>query len=212
MLYDWCNLYDVAHTCTELAGTTATGKTTDSQVCRNQTFWERRSCNWDYLHRCTGHTPGQCVGEYVKCLDGSSEIKEAQYGHCDREEVMCNARSLKRWDQNVCVKDQYKCDGVVHCQGNEDEAKCTEVTNSSCENKWVTGEGFDGDCDKAYKPIPRHCEKEEEVMCTARDGKFAGKKICVEKKFQCDNYVLCEDIRVRRKRTGRMRRSQQLKR
>ena len=30
-------------------------------------------------------------------------------------------------------------------------------------------------------------------MCTARDGKFAGKKICVEKKFQCDNYLQCED-------------------
>ena len=48
--------------------------------------------------------------------------------------------------------------------------------------------------DKAYKPpTGGHCEKEEEVMCTARDGKFAGKKICVEKKFQCDNYLQCED-------------------
>ena len=30
-------------------------------------------------------------------------------------------------------------------------------------------------------------------MCTARDGKFAGKKICVEKKFQCDNHLQCQD-------------------
>ena len=30
-------------------------------------------------------------------------------------------------------------------------------------------------------------------MCTARDGKFAGKKICVEKKFQCNNFLQCED-------------------
>ena len=30
-------------------------------------------------------------------------------------------------------------------------------------------------------------------MCTARDGRFAGKKICVEKKFQCDNHLQCED-------------------
>ena len=30
-------------------------------------------------------------------------------------------------------------------------------------------------------------------MCTARDGKFVGKKICVEKKFQCDNFLQCED-------------------
>ena len=56
--------------------------------------------------------------------------------------------------------------------------------------KWVDGPK----CDKAYKPpIGGHCEKEEEVMCTARDGKFAGKKICVEKKFQCDNHLQCED-------------------
>ena len=37
-----------------------------------------------------------------------------------------------------------------------------------------------------------HCDGEE-VMCTARDGRFAGKKICVEKKFQCDNFLQCED-------------------
>ena len=30
-------------------------------------------------------------------------------------------------------------------------------------------------------------------MCTARDGRFAGKKICVEKKFQCDNVLQCQD-------------------
>ena len=32
-------------------------------------------------------------------------------------------------------------------------------------------------------------------MCTARDGWWAGFKICVEKRFQCDNYVQCEDAR-----------------
>ena len=30
-------------------------------------------------------------------------------------------------------------------------------------------------------------------MCTARDGRLAGWKICVEKKFQCDNYLQCQD-------------------
>merc|ERR1719336_800270 len=42
------------------------------------------------------------------------------------------------------------------------------------------------------RPTGIHCNGEE-VLCTARDGKFAGKKICVEKKFQCDNYLQCED-------------------
>ena len=43
-----------------------------------------------------------------------------------------------------------------------------------------------------------HCEKEEEVMCTARDGEFVGKKICVEKKFQCDKKkrIFTRDQRV----------------
>ena len=34
---------------------------------------------------------------------------------------------------------------------------------------------------------------EDELMCTARNGTLAGKKICLEKKFNCDNYVQCED-------------------
>ena len=30
-------------------------------------------------------------------------------------------------------------------------------------------------------------------MCTARAGRWAGHKICVEEKFKCDNYVQCQD-------------------
>ena len=32
-------------------------------------------------------------------------------------------------------------------------------------------------------------------MCTARDGFYAGKKICLKEKFRCDNYLQCEDGR-----------------
>ena len=32
-------------------------------------------------------------------------------------------------------------------------------------------------------------------MCTARDGRWAGRKVCLGKRFQCDNYVQCEDAR-----------------
>ena len=28
-------------------------------------------------------------------------------------------------------------------------------------------------------------------MCTARDGKLAGKKFCVPEKFRCDNFLQC---------------------
>ena len=30
-------------------------------------------------------------------------------------------------------------------------------------------------------------------MCTARDGKFAGKKVCLEEKYKCDNFLQCKD-------------------
>ena len=33
----------------------------------------------------------------------------------------------------------------------------------------------------------------EKLKCTARGGKLAGKKICLEEKFQCDNYLQCKD-------------------
>ena len=46
-LNGWCNHNSHAYKCTELAGTTATGKTIDPKMCGNQTFWERRSCNDD---------------------------------------------------------------------------------------------------------------------------------------------------------------------
>merc|ERR1712001_616829 len=31
----------------------------------------------------------------------------------------------------------------------------------------------------------------EKLMCTARDGMWAGKKICVPEKFRCDNFLQC---------------------
>ena len=33
----------------------------------------------------------------------------------------------------------------------------------------------------------------DDLTCTARDGEWAKKKICVGKKFLCDNYLQCED-------------------
>ena len=104
--------------------------------------------------------------------------------HCDGEELMCVAGGGKWTLQKVCVKEQYKCDQVRHCNYGEDEANCNQEVTSWCYGK---------DCDKAFKaPAGGHCDGEL-LMCTARDGRFAGKKICVDKKFQCDNYPQCED-------------------
>ena len=79
---DWCSTND-AYSCNELVGRTATGKTTDPLLCRNQSFWENKRCSNDdeYNLRCTGDTPGQCdTGN--GCVDKSSRIKMAQGGGC----------------------------------------------------------------------------------------------------------------------------------
>ena len=77
-LSGWCNPGSATHVCKELSGTTLTGHTNDPLLCRNQTFWERRSCSYDDMYRCTGDLPGQCTFKDEKCFDGSSEIKEAE--------------------------------------------------------------------------------------------------------------------------------------
>ena len=33
----------------------------------------------------------------------------------------------------------------------------------------------------------------EKLMCTAMAGILAGKKICLDEKYHCDNFVQCED-------------------
>ena len=84
-LSGWCNPFYTTHKCGELADTTLTGHTNDPLLCRNQTFWERRSCTYDDdMYRCTGDLPGLCAYKRggVKCLDGSSEIKEAKGVFC----------------------------------------------------------------------------------------------------------------------------------
>ena len=145
----WCQP-DPTHTCNELKGTTATGKTIDPQLCSNQSFWEHKKCTYYGWYRCTGDTPGQCGHIKIKdfaCKDGSSEIEPPQGGDCG-DDLMC--RAIKGfWESlNVCIKDQYKCDGVAHCHGEEDEANCIQNATEKC----------DSDCDKAHRaPSGGHC-------------------------------------------------------
>ena len=141
-----------------------------------------------------------------KCLDGSDEIKPAHDGHCEGGELMCKAgggkwvtRDGNKWGGlRVCIKDKYKCDGVRHCRNGEDEANCTQEVPkwcfySNCDKCKSMYKGY-RECEKAYNPpAGGYCEKEDDLMCTARDGKFARRTICVGKKFQCDNNLQCED-------------------
>ena len=38
----------------------------------------------------------------------------------------------------------------------------------------------------------KECE-EDNIVCTARDGYWAGREICLEKRYRCDNFLQCED-------------------
>ena len=113
--------------------------------------------------------------------------------------MRCRARGPIRFDysiwknKSVCIEDQYKCDGVIHCEGEEDEVNCTLTVTEKCECK--NGYCFyNTQCDKAYKgPDGGHCVEKDDLLCRARDGKWAGENICLKKKFLCDNYVQCED-------------------
>ena len=193
-LDDWCNPYEDVLTCDELKGKSATGKTNDPQVCRNQTFWEQRICNFENRYRCTGETPGQCAVDWrgQNCLDGSSEIKPAEGGDCGGE-LMCTARGGRWFGLKVCIKDQFTCDEVIHCRGEEDETNCSQqLINSTTLNTMIRCWGRR--CEKFYKPpASQHCENRRDLMCTARHGRYAGRSICLKENYKCDNYLQCED-------------------
>ena len=178
MVY-WCDPSRV-YSCEELAGKTTTGETFGPVMCRNQTFWEPLSCGREDFYRCTGDKPGQCVRKDDKCLDGSSEIKPAQGGDCGKD-LKCKGRRHSWWEGlDVCIEEQYRCYGIDQCNEKEDEIGCNnDPTYCYYEN-----------CDKYYKaPMGGHCEGDNDLVCTARSGRWAGRSICVGEKFQCDNYV-----------------------
>ena len=60
----------------------------------------------------------------IKCLDGSSEIKEAEDGHCDGEEVMCTARDGRFAGKKICVGKKFQCDNFLQCSDGKDEDMC----------------------------------------------------------------------------------------
>ena len=128
--YLWCSP-SYPYTCDELAGKTATGKTIDPQMCSNQTFWEKKSCNSERYYRCTGDTPGQCKydvegNDNEKYIDGSSEIKPSSEGGSCGEKVMCTSRDGKWAGRKICVEEKFKCDNYVQCEDAKDEDGCEE--------------------------------------------------------------------------------------
>ena len=144
------------------------------------------------------HCAGQCTltykGKERECHDGSSEIKppskKKEDGGCG-EKLKCTARGghLGKWKGlEVCIEEQYKCDGVLHCEAKEDEAGCNLEATERCEGK----DWREDNCTKSYTLPDGDCG-EDELKCTARSGRWAGEKICVGRRFRCDNHPQCLD-------------------
>ena len=188
ILRAWCSPHRGTYTCENLIGKTRTAKTIDHIMCSNQTFWEGISCGKGNFRRCTGITPGQCWHE-EECTDGSNSILPAQGGNCGKM-LRCTAHDQIGLDnRTVCIEDKYKCDGILHCKDKEDEKDCPRKNYQQC------GGNVLRKCIGSYKmPDGDHC-KNGDMMCTARDGRWAKKNICLGKKFLCDNHLQCEDGR-----------------
>ena len=107
--------------------------------------------------------------------------------HCG-EELKCVGRRYSRWEGlDVCIEDKLICDGIVHCEGEEDEMGCSEEAARKCEGRYYQGHK----CDQSYKQ-PGGGDCGENLKCIARDGRFVGRKICVPSEFICDNTLQCQ--------------------
>ena len=70
----------------------------------------------------------------------------------------------------------HRCTGNIPGQCGSTYAKCVDGSSSDIKEAQVG-----------------KCEQEDQLICTARVGRLAGKKVCLEKNFLCDNHVQCED-------------------
>ena len=87
---------------------------------------------------------------------------------------LCSNQSF--WDQRKCNYDYHRCTGATPGQCGSTPNTIHACKDGSSDIKPTQ----DGDCGK-------------DLMCRARDGKWAGENICLKKKFLCDNYIQCED-------------------
>ena len=119
--------------------------------------------------------------------------------HCEEEELKCFGKKGSRWGGlGVCIEEKYKCDGIVQCEGGEDEMGCSRNATKNCEGTSVgtrvpsDGYIFNGhECDKFYKQLLGGvCG--EKLKCIARDGRYVGIEICVPSDFICDNTLQCQ--------------------
>ena len=138
------------------------------------------ACNDTYGNpgfQCSEHSAG-CLGRYQWCNPTFSyschELKGKTSTGKTIDPLLCSNQSY--WDTQRCFSNDY----YVRCIG-DIPGQCTMKDSEYC---------IDGSSDIK---LAEDDDCGDVLMCTARDGKWAGRKICLEEKYRCDNYVQCTE-------------------
>ena len=136
--------------------------------------------------RSTGERPGHCWEAGSTAGDGSSNIRGIQDEDCEAEDTYCTLGPNALYLANLInLVNFYDClEENQICTSGDQAKKAGEgelQSKTACrEKKWR--------CAKSVKKS--ECEN---IVCTARDGLWAGQEICLERKYRCDNFLQCED-------------------
>jgi len=160
---------------------------------------------------------GKCPLWWFACKDGSRCISESWA--CDGYEGGCADKSnmfasqcndcaddhlfkCQQGELSLCINEQYKCDGIVHCDNAVDElmSECGNCSSTKFVCKWG---GQDVCLDKQYQcdgvvlcegasdellSVCGNCSDETKFTCN-----FLGQDTCLNKAdYQCDGIAVCE--------------------
>lgn len=87
--------------------------------------------------------------------------------------ILCANQSF--WEGRGCDEGDWRCTG-------DNPGQCWSEGHNKC---------TDGSSEIKLADEKEGCQ--DDLMCRARDGRWAGMKICLTKKFLCDNHIQCQD-------------------
>ena len=87
--------------------------------------------------------------------------------------ILCANQSF--WEGRGCDEGDWRYTG-------DNPGQCWSEGHNKC---------TDGSSEIKLADEEQGCQ--DDLMCTARDGRWAGMKICLMEKFLCDNHIQCQD-------------------